>query len=350
MRRSRATLEDVAALPNLAWALWRAARSAGRRAEVECLAQNLEGELSALRAEILACSVSVGSFHRFRIRDPKPRVIHAPCFRERVLHHALMRVVGPVLERAMVPDSFACREGKGAHAAVRRAQHHSRRFPWFVKADVRAYFDSVDHARLKTMLGRRFKDSGLLTLCERVIDAYEVAPGKGLPIGALYSQHFANYYLTALDRFLLDRQAGQTGQERLEPQERQGAKGLVRYMDDSVWWCVDRGAARATLQTARAFAKDELLLELKATAQIGQSRHGVTLCGFRVLPGTLRLSRRRRVRYARARRHWETLHRLGAIDALGLQGGYAAALAVTAHADAAGYRRAELLRAPAPDC
>lgn len=82
--------------------------------------------------------MTVGRTRRFEIRDPKRRVIHAPCFRERVLHHALMAHVAPVLERYLVPDTFACRPGKGSLAAVHRAQEHARRFPWVLKMDVRA--------------------------------------------------------------------------------------------------------------------------------------------------------------------------------------------------------------------
>ena len=86
--------------------------------------------------------------HRFEIRDPKPRAIFAPCFRERVLHHALMDRIGPVLDRALINDSYACRAGKGTLAATARVHEHVRRFPWYAKMDVRAYFASIRHSIL----------------------------------------------------------------------------------------------------------------------------------------------------------------------------------------------------------
>lgn len=335
MKRSAVTLEDVSALPNLTRAYWLAARSSHQRSEVERFSRDLDRELDQLSRDIRSQSVEVGQFQTFRIFDPKPRTIHAPSFRERVLHHALMAVVGPPLDRALVADTFACRLDKGALRAVERAQHHARRHPWFVKIDVRAYFDSIDHAILLRLIERRFKNPYLLGLCSRIVCAYETTPGKGLPIGALYSQHFANYYLAALDRYLL---------------EELRVAGMVRYMDDVVWWCAGRGCAKQTLRAAREFAGRALRLELKPGVQIGRSDRGLNLCGFRVLPGALRLSKRRKARYASARRRWEARYRLGLIDAIELQKGYASAFAITAHADALAFRREQLRRAPALEC
>jgi hypothetical protein len=112
--------------------------------------------------------------------------------------------VGPVLERALVDDCYACRLGKGSLAAVRRAQHHLQRFPWFVKTNIRAYFASIDHHRLGQLLGRRLKDPAVLALCKRILAQRPGPQGRGLPIGALTSQHFANTYLDGFDRFLLE--------------------------------------------------------------------------------------------------------------------------------------------------
>lgn len=333
-RRSAVCLMDIASLDTLSAALWRAARGRRRGEAAQRFAAGLDAELLRLQADILQGQAPEGRWTAFRIWDPKPRRILAPCFRDRVLHHALMAHLGPVLDRALVDDTFACRTGKGTLAAVLRAQAHIRRFPWFVKADVRAYFASIDHATLCGILRRRFKDPGVLALCERILSRTPDPPGRGLPIGALTSQHFANSYLDALDRYLL---------------ETLRVRGMVRYMDDITWWCDSREAARETLAAARSFLLQERGLALKPDACVGRSEHGVTFVGFRVLPGALRLSPRRRRRYIAARQRWEQAFTAGEIDGLGLQAGYAAALAITAHADAAGWRRAQLLRGPAVD-
>ena len=103
-----------------------------------------------------------------------------------------MNVCEPVFERAAVFDSYACRRGKGQLAAVRRAASFARRYGWFLKMDVRKYFDSVDHSILMALLRRKFKDATVLGLFDQVLASYHTQEGCGLPIGNLTSQHFAN--------------------------------------------------------------------------------------------------------------------------------------------------------------
>lgn len=330
-KTSAVTLDDVADLDNLARAFWSAARGKREKVEVKRFAARLPEELSRLGEEIRELRVTCGDFHQFQIFDPKPRVIHVPRFRERVLHHALMAKLGPVLERGLVSDTYACRPGKGSLAAAVRAQQHARRFPWYANVDVRGYFASIDHGILLGMLERRFRDRGLLALCRRILAAHETAPGKGLPIGALTSQHFANLYLGPLDRFLL---------------EDLRVSGMVRYMDDIVWWCGTRAQVRAALAAVTDFVGERLALVLRGPGIVQRSERGLSFLGYRVFPGTLRLSRRRRQRYRLARQRWEAAYRDGVVDARGLQAGYAAALAITAHADAASFRREDLRRRP----
>ena len=331
MKRSRVGLTEIAAWPNLAAAFWRAASGAGRSPAVASFRFNLEANLELLQREIMDESLSVGNMTSFRIRDPKPRIIHAPCFRERVLHHALIAPVGPVLDRTLVDDSFACRKGKGGLAAVLRCQLHLRRFAWFVQIDIRSYFASVDHQVLLGLLERQFKNPGLLRFMAQIIDCYHAAHGKGLPIGALTSQHFANFYLSGLDRCLLEQTL---------------ARGLVRYMDDLIWFCDDKSQARKLLDQVNVYVTENLQLELKQPVRIGRSRDGTLFCGYRILPGALLLSRRRKRRYAERRSFWEAAYTQGRINAHELQAGYAAVFGMTAHASASAWRREQLRRKP----
>ena len=324
MKRTRIELDDIASWHNLNCALERAARGKRYRPEVMAFLASADANLAALQSQVLASTVPLGNMTRFHIRDPKPRVIHAPCFPERILHHALMAHVGPVLERTLVDDTFACRTGKGTLAAVQRCQHHVRRFPWYAKLDIRHYFASVDQQILKSQLRRRLKGDALLKLLDRIIDAHQDAPGKGLPIGALTSQVFANFYLTPLDRFLL---------------ETCKVAGMVRYMDDFVFWDQSRQRVVNVVKQACGFVAQHLHLTVKDTIQINRSDRVLPICGYRVFPGTIRLARSRRQRYIRAKQRWERRYRMGQISARQLQAGYDAALAITAHADAAAWRR-----------
>lgn len=334
MRRNSLGLTEVADWHNLAAAFHRAARNTRNGVAADLFGLHLATNLANLRADILSGTITVGKMTSFQIRDPKPRLIHAPDFRERVLHHAIMAHVGPILDRALIDDTFACRRGLGALAAVQRCQQHLRRFSWFVQIDIRSYFASIDHAILCLQLDRKFKNPGLLTLLHRIIDAFQPKPGKGLPIGALTSQHFANFYLTGLDRFLLEETA---------------VRGLVRYMDDLVWWTDDREKARATLSFARTFVRDKLDLTIKDSPRLGRSRDGLVYCGYRILPGALLLSRRRKRRYAERRHYWERAYAQGYIDERTLQAGYAAVFGMTCHADATVWRREQLRRRPLED-
>ena len=333
-KRSSLSLLEIASLDTLAAAFHQAARGKRERPEVQAMSQTLDRELARLSSDILAGRVPDGHWDSFQIHDPKRRQILAPCFRDRVLHHALMIHAAPVLERALIADTFACRPGKGTLAAVKRAQQHLRRFPWFVKVDVRAYFASIDHHILRQVLRRRFKHSGVLSLCDRILLQTPCGAERGLPIGALTSQHFANTYLDALDRFLL---------ESLQ------VRGMVRYMDDLVWWCDDGNQAKQTLHEAKQFVWRERRLVLKPTALLGRSDQGLPFLGFRILPGVLRLSLRRRRRYRAARARWEREYEERRVEETQLQAGYAAALGITAHADAVAWRRAELARKPPID-
>ncbi len=181
--------------------------------------------------------------------------------------------------------------------------------------DVRAYFASIDHNVLERRLRTRLKGEGVLRLTHRIVTAHEDAPGKGLPIGSLTSQIFANDYLDPLDRFLL---------------ETCGVEGLVRYMDDFVFWTRTRSDAMWIRDEVKAFLARRLLLTAKEPVEMNRSERGVTICGFRVRPGTVRLSQRRRRGYIEARRRCEEDYRAGRIDAVQLQHAYDTAHAITA--------------------
>ncbi len=274
-----------------------------------------------------------GRFREFFIFDPKKRLIHAACFEDRVFHHALMNIAGPVLERAMSPISFACRPGKGVHKAVAQVQKNLRRYPWYVKIDIEGYFASIDHLLVCSSLLRRFKGRSIEQQLLRILGAYEVRPGTGLPIGSLTSQYFANYFLDGFDRFLAHKNE---------------VKAVVRYMDDIVWWCNTRKDAVLILQNVYEYLQDKLSLTVKQNVQIQRSVQGISYCGFRILQGTIRLSRRRKRSYQNRRQYWEHLYLTGVIDSCQLQQSYAAVHAVTAGTMSREWRRQNLHRHPSP--
>ena len=277
MRRAKHLFEGVADFGALVEAAGRAAKGKRRQPHVARFLMDLEPEVLRLRRELLDGTWRPGRYRVFSVRDPKPRTICAAPFRDRVVHHALCAVLEPVFERYAVPDSFACRPGKGTLAALRRAQQHARRHAYFGKLDVRRYFSTLDHAALRRLLRRLFADPRVLGLLDRVLDAGAPGspPGKGLPIGNLTSQHLANLYLGPLDHYV---------------KETLRVPGYARYMDDVLVFGPDRRTVRAWLEEIERFAGERLRLVLKPEATVlAPVTEGVPFLGFRIFPGVVRL-------------------------------------------------------------
>ena len=285
-QRQRIDLPDVAAQPNLHAALWAAARGKRSRPDVAAFLADASSGLAAVRLALLQGVLPDGRLREFAIHDPKPRLIHAAPFADRVAHHALMRWMAPRLELALVPTSFACRPGRGVHAAIDHAQGLMLRLPqaWALKLDVWHCFPQIPHAPLLALLARRIKGSAL-ALVAHTVAAHHTRPGsgRGLPIGSLTSQHFANAYLGELDRFALAQPA---------------CLGHVRYMDDVVLWCASRADGLALADAMQGFADSALGLRLKPPL-LAPVRAGLALCGMRLGPRGLRPGPRRQRAWAK---------------------------------------------------
>ena len=336
VRRERVDIHEVTSLATLTCAFWRAARGRRQQKAVRAFELDLVRNVCGLRQEVLQETFALGLGQTFKVYDPKERTIEAPRFEERVLHHALMEHVGPILDRSLVDDTFACRVGKGALRAVWRAQQHVRRFPWYGKLDMWQYFASIDHEVLLAQLRRRLKGPAVLRLIERILArGKSVTRGaKGLPIGSLTSQHFANTYLGPLDRFLLD-----------DPR----VCGMVRYMDDALWFGKSADDVRSKMREVILLCRAVLRLEVKANTQVQRSRLGMLFCGFRVYPGTLKLSRRRMRRYRVGRERIERKYLAGEFSGKELVERYAAVHATTVHAAASAFRAEDLRQRPPVD-
>jgi retron-type reverse transcriptase len=261
MKRTLITLEAIADRGNLTLALHKAAKGKRHRDQVSHFMHNAETNLNRLAEDLLNARLPYGKFREFTIFDPKQRLIHAACFEDRIFHHALMNLAGPVLERAMLPTSFACRTGLGVHRAALSVQQSIRCYPWYGKIDIKSYFARIDHALLLAILMRRFKGTAFTLQLQRLLDCYQVEPGKGLPIGSLTSQYFANVYLDGLDRLLA---------------KLPEVRSHVRYMDDIVWWSDSQSAVKKILQTVQDYLMEQRLLTIKPNWQIQQSLQGIS--------------------------------------------------------------------------
>jgi retron-type reverse transcriptase len=275
--------------------LFQASRLAQRgkrfRPNVLAFNYNLDQELLQLQTELTEKSYQPGGYRTFKIEDPKPRLISAAPYRDRVVHHALCNVIVPPLERTLIGDTYANRVGYGTHRALHRFVHFARTSRYVLQLDVRKYFPSIDHQILKALIRRKIKCPDTLWLIDAIIDGsnpqggdIEYFPGddllapvirrKGLPIGNLTSQFFANFYLSGLDHFI---------KEQLK------AHKYLRYVDDSAIFSDDW----QFLKDIRPAIEDYLaILRLKlhpTKSQLFETRLGANFVGFRVLPDRIRV-------------------------------------------------------------
>jgi retron-type reverse transcriptase len=160
----------ISAFTNLWYAYRDAARGKRAKPEVARFGFHVEERLLELERDLAARTYRPGTYHSFYIRDPKRRLISAAPFRDRVVHHALCRIIEPPFNTGFIGDSYANRVGKGTHAALDRAQHFARRYRYVLQCDVREYFPSIDHAILKGILARRIACADTLALCGHIID------------------------------------------------------------------------------------------------------------------------------------------------------------------------------------
>ena len=276
MKRIGGLFESIASFENLYRAYQRARRGKKSRASIDRFAFALEPELLHLRRELLDGTYLPGAFVTFTIHDPKTREIAAAPFRDRVLHQAIMGVLEPHLEPTLDADSYACRKGLGMDAALKRAQTLTHRAHWVLKSDIKSCFPSVDHAVLKALLRRRFKDQRLLYLLAKIID-HGGTDGKGIPIGSLTSQWFANVVLDVMDRYV---------RHELRP------VGYLRYMDDFALFRNEKESLKDARNALAAWLLEALKLQLKPKAtQIFRASSGWPFLGFRVGPRGLCIRR-----------------------------------------------------------
>lgn len=196
-----------------------AARGKRRKPGVAAFMAGLERRVLRLEQSLLDGSWRPGEYTVIEINDPKPRRVSAAPFRDRVVHHALCAVVEPIFERGFIHDSYANRLGKGTHRAIARYEHYRDRHAHVLRGDVYRFFPSIDHEILKRDLRRRIACPNTLALLDRIIDGSNPQepvnlyfPGddlftpferrRGLPIGNLTSQFFANVYLDGFDHFV----------------------------------------------------------------------------------------------------------------------------------------------------
>lgn len=294
MEKSKALLQDlyprITSFSTLLAAFRRASKGKRYRPDVLTFGAELEKELFHLQHELLSFTYVPGTYRHFMIREPKPRLVSAAPFRDRIVHHALIAVIGPPLERHFIPTSFANRKGYGTHRALRRFHRACREHRWILQADLRLYFPSIDHRLLINQLEQRIACPGTQWLLRAILvngavkgPALDTFPGdtlltplerpRGLPIGNLTSQFLANLHLDAIDHQL----------RRLP-----GVQVVLRYVDDIALFADQPEPLREALLVLRQ-QLGELRLRLHPTKTMMQpTARGASFVGFHVVADRIR--------------------------------------------------------------
>jgi retron-type reverse transcriptase len=307
---------ELTSLRNLFDAAARAAAGKKARPDVAAFQANLEPELYRLRRQLMAGAYHPAAYWTFRIADPKPRLISAAPFRDRVVHHALTSVVEPIFERRFVPYSFACRKGFGTHRALAHARLACARYSCVLKLDVQKYFPSIDHLILEDLLARAIHCPDTLRLIQLIVASFhqpEEAPRyfpgdtlftpqerrRGLPLGNQTSQFFANVYLNPMDHMIV---------RNLRP----GA--YARYVDDFVLFSDSKQQLQEMHCQIREFLFRFRLLLHADKSRVYWCRDGFPFLGFQLLPTRARLLRPNVARFRRRLRRLHADYHAGLID------------------------------------
>jgi RNA-directed DNA polymerase len=291
MKRYSHLWEPITSFENLLLSARKAQRGKRFRPNILEFNDRLEDNLLQLQYELLSHSYQPGAYRTFEIVDPKPRIISAAPYRDRVIHHALCNIIEPLIERSFIADTYANRQGFGSHRALRRFTKFCRTSKYVLQCDIRKYFPNIDHAILKTQLHQKIKCPDTLWLIDTIIDnsnpqgsPYTYFAGddllnppdrpKGLPIGNLTSQFFANVYLNGFDRFI---------------KETLVAPKYLRYVDDFALFADDQAFLIDARQLIEAYLAT-LRLQLHPTkVNLSATRFGANFVGFRVLPDRIRV-------------------------------------------------------------
>jgi len=227
--------------------------------------RHLGEQLSALHVALMDGSYRPLPYNTFKVFEPKPRLIYAPAFRDRVVQHAIYRVIQPIFDASFIDQSFACRPGKGTHAAADYVQAALQQAPagsYLLQLDIRKFYYRINRQILRVLIERKIKDARLVGVMMRFADQGEPV---GVPIGNLLSQIYALIYLNPLDHFI---------KRSLK------VRSYARYVDDFILIGLSRDEALAHRAAIVQFLADRLELQLSKST-IARVQHGANFVGYR---------------------------------------------------------------------
>lgn len=276
--------EKIYSLDNLEIAFRKAKTGKSKRRYVKRFQSDLKNNLLKLREELVNQTYQPNKLKTFILRDPKTRKISKSAFRDRVVHNAVCNVISPDLEKSFIYDSHANQIGKGTLKAIERFDYFKRKVSknntrecFVLKADIKHYFEEIDHDILINIIKRKIDDEKTIWLIKQILANVPLNRGggrtdfdqiKGMPLGNLTSQSFANVYLNELDQFV---------------KHKLRAKYYIRYVDDFVILHNSKKQLEIWKEEISKFLKEKLKIELHPSkSKILRLENGATFLGFRI--------------------------------------------------------------------
>ncbi len=332
MKTYKGIFNKIISLENLfsAWDKFKSDKQ--KKRDVQKFEWQLEENIFQLHRDLKYHRYKHGAYTSFYIRDPKQRHIHKAIVRDRILHHAVFAVLNPIFEPTFISNSLSCRIDKGTHKGIdildktlRQISGNNFKQCFALKCDIKKFFGTVDHSILLSIIRKRIKDSEATRLLEEIVESFSsqystIFSQKGLPLGNLTSQLFANIYLNEFDQFV---------KQKLK------VKPYIRYTDDFIIVSEDKLYLENLIKSIRSFLSDKLALELHPKKiTIRKFHQGIDFLGYIVLPHhrLLRTKTRQRIFKKLEKRIEE--YKKGAMNKQTLEQSLQSYLGVFSHADA----------------
>jgi len=341
MRRYGNLYNQITSFENLYLASRKARKGKRFNDSVMKFEKNIEENLFRLQQELITKTYTPGGYREFTIYERKPRKISAAPYRDRVVHHALCNIIEPIFEKSFISDSYASRKTKGTHAAVDRFTEFARKNTYIFKTDIRKYFPSIDHAILRRKIARKIKCPITLWLIGIIIDGSnrqdavnDYYPGddlfsplhrrKGIPIGNLTSQFFANIYLNDLDHYV---------------KETLRCRCYIRYVDDISVFGNDKKPLWVIKEKISDFLQEDRLKLHPGKSFVAPVSEGIDHLGYRIYPTHRRLRRDNSLAFKRKLKHLAQLFNAKQISYDDVNASVQSWLGHAKHADTYGLRR-----------
>lgn len=315
MKRVGGIFDEMVSFENLLLASRKARRGKRFKPKTSVFEFNLERELLRLQEELRDGSYCPGRYNQFYVYDLQKRLISAAPYRDRVVHHAVCNLIAPIFNSALIYDCYANRKDKGTHKALDRFTKFARRNRYALKCDIKKYFHSVDHEILLNQLGRKIKDQRILRLLSLIIrhsppqePQNDYFPGddlftpyqrrRGIPMGNLTSQFFANIYLSGFDHFM---------------KEELRCGDYLRYVDDFVVFSDDKRVLREVKSEMEKYLAGLRLKLHPKKCFVAPVAGGIQFLGFKVYPDHRLLRKESVIKFKKRMKHYQKLFKRGEI-------------------------------------